>query len=241
MEILGVTPDPGEVPRAHLLWRRACRLMPARFQAADCFEQVPDLAEDAGAVADLIRLASLSSIAGPGAAALLDPAQVLFGPGAGWINASFLRPRPGRFSTARQGAFYAADGIETAMAEVRHHLQARLVLEGVGRPLDLDYRALLVRMEGDFHDLRGLPWDREPWAALLDPQTHGPGQRFAARLREAGSTGLAYPSVRRHAGTCAAAFDPNALRACRHDTYLTFRWNGRRVVQVYEKRMLPLP
>jgi hypothetical protein len=51
---------------------------------------------------------------------------------------------------------------------------------------------------------------------------------------------LIYPSVRRLEGCCAAIFDPNTLRACRHDTYLTFRWNGRQVAQVYEKRILPL-
>lgn len=59
------------------------------------------------------------------------------------------------------------------------------------------------------------------------------------RLRDAGSPGLVYPSVRRLEGCCAAVYDPNVLRACRHDTYLTFRWNGTTIFQVYEKRILP--
>ena len=231
--------DPSRVARTRILWRCGGRLLPACYQAADLFEQVPGLEENTIQDA-LLRLASLSSVVGPSSVALLDPARILFGPGAGWINFSFLRPRPGRFSTSRWGAFYLADGLETAVAEVRHHLRARLVREGIGTIMDLDYRALRVQVQGEFHDLGTRPAAREPWASLLDPDSYSASQAFSLRTREAGSTGLVYPSVRRLEGCCAAVFDPNALRACRHDTYLTFRWNGSQVFQVYEKRILPL-
>jgi len=233
-------PRPGQVARTRVLWRRGARVLPARYQAEDLFERIPGLEE--GALQDaLLRLASLSSMAGRSSVALLDPAAILFGPGAGWINFSFLRPRPGRFSTARQGAFYLADGLETAIAEMRHHLQARLVREGIDRPMDLDYRALKVHLQGEFHDFRTRPAHREPWASLLDPDAHSAGQAFAIRARVAGSPGVVYPSVRRPEGCCAAVFDPGTLRACRHDTYLAFRWNGTQVAQVYEKCILPFP
>ena len=239
MEVLLVTPpQPGLLARTRILWRRAGRLVPAVYQPEDLFERIPDL-EDGRQKASLLRLASLSSLAGPGSIALLDPAKILFGPGAGWISASFIRPRPGRFSTPRRGAFYVGDGLETAMAEVRHHLQARLAREGIGKGMDLDYRALKVQVQGDLHDLRTRPAGRGPWASLLDPDSYMAGQAFALGLRDAGSSGLVYPSVRRLEGCCAAVYDPNVLRACRHDTYLTFRWNGTRIVQVYEKRILP--
>jgi hypothetical protein len=232
-------PHPNRVAQTRILWRRGGRLLPACYQAADFFEQIPGMAEKTIQDA-LLRLASLSSVVGPSSIDLLDPAKILFGPGAGWINFAFLRPRPGRFSTTRWGAFYLADGLETAIAEVRHHLQARLAREGIGAPLDLDYRALRVQVQGEFHDLRTRPAGREPWASLLDPDSYSASQAFSLRAREAGCTGLVYPSVRRLEGCCAAVFDPNALRACRHDTYLTFRWNGKQVGQVYEKRILPL-
>ena len=50
----------------------------------------------------------------------------------------------------------------------------------------------------------------------------------------------AYQSLRHPGGACAAVFEPNTVRACRHETYLTFRWNGRDVTQIYEKRILEL-
>jgi hypothetical protein len=65
-------------------------------------------------------------------------------------------------------------------------------------------------------------------------------QSFAASLRAAGSAGILWLSLRREGGACAAVFDPNTLRACRHDTYLTFRWNGRDIHQVFERRILAL-
>ena len=46
------------------------------------------------------------------------------------------------------------------------------------------------------------------------------------------------PSLRHPGGACAAVFDPNVVRSCRHDTYLTFRWSGRGVAQIYERRII---
>jgi hypothetical protein len=230
-------PSPGSIAVTPLCWPRASRLQPARYQAADCFDRIQD-PEGGSPVEVLARLAALSAACGE--ADLLDPARVLFGPGAGWINAAYLCPRPGRFSSGRQGAFYLAEGLETALAEVRHHLQRDYRREAVTEAMDLEYRALAVQVEGALHDIRDHRPNRRPWSAILDPDDHLPGQAFAAGLREAGSPGLAYRSVRHPGGACAAVFDPNTLRACRHDTYLVFRWNGERISQIYEKRILAM-
>lgn len=229
-------PDPGRVPVRDIDWPAAARLISARYHAAACFER---LESSDGALALLAGLADLT--AGPhGDLASMDPARILFGPGAGWINASFAPPRPGRFSTARLGAFYGAGDLETAIAEVRHHLAAAYRREGIVEAQDLEYRALRVRVLGSLHDLRGVRRDRAPWGAIHDPDRYEASQAFAARLREAGSGGVVWTSVRHPPGACCAVFDPNLLRACRHDTYLTFRWNGREVAQIYERRILDL-
>ena len=230
-------PSPAQVPVHRVDWDHASRLVPARFKAADCFERI--LAPEEGALAgELLRLAELTAVAGGGDLRLMDPSQVLFGPGAGWINASFTVPRAARFSTPRQGAFYVADQIETSLAEVRHHLEQDYRREGITQAMDLDYRALAVRVQGDLHDLRGQARTRPPWSSIYDPNAYDASQAFAATLREAGARGLAYDSVRHPGGTCAAIFDPNLLRNCRHDTYLAFRWDGRSVTRIMEKRML---
>jgi len=232
-------PAAARVPVATLAWPRASRLIPARFQALDCFERILEPGEqDLGAT--LIRLAELTTPWGTRDLTLMDPAQVIFGPGAGWIMASYAAPRPGRFSTARRGACYVAEEIETGLAEVRHHLQESYRREGVTEVLDLEYRALTVHLQGSLHDIRGKARARAPWSAIYDPGAYAASQAFAGQLLAAGAQGLAYDSVRRPGGACAALFDPNLLRACRHDTYLVLRWDGAAVTRVLEQRILAL-
>ena len=152
-------PDP--VP---LRWPRASRLVPARYRAADCFERIQD--PGSGSADLLARLSGLTAAAGLGDLDLLDPALVLFGPGAGWINASFIAPRPGRFSTFRRGAFYLAGDLDTSLAEVRHPLTRTYRAEGLATPLDLDYRALTAHLEGRFPDIRAKLQARAPWTGF---------------------------------------------------------------------------
>ena len=229
-------PAPEKVPAGPVDWAQACRLVPSRYRPEECFERIADAAEDADL---LVRLADLTG-AGAGDFAAMDPGRVLFGPGAGWINAAFIAPRPGRFSTRRQGAFYLAREIETSVAEVKFHLEQDYRQEGILESMDLEYRALGVHLQGTLHDLRGCNRVRAPWAAIHDPDAYAVSQAFAASLRAAGSAGILWLSLRREGGACAAVFDPNSLRACRHDTYLTFRWNGREIHQVFERRILAL-
>jgi len=224
------------VPVCPVEWDPACRLVPARYRPAECFERIAD---GPGMEALQVLLADLT---GPGAAdfASMEPSRVLFGPGAGWINAAFIHPRPGRFSSHRQGAFYLAREIETSVAEVKFHLERDYRREAIVESMDLEYRALSVHLRGTFHDLRGCNRSRAPWAAIHAPDAYGASQAFAARLRSAGSAGILWLSLRRAGGACGAVFDPGTLRACRHDTYLTFRWNGQSVHQVYERRVFTL-
>ena len=229
-------PAPGRLPEADVEWPHASRLVPARYRPSDCFERI---ALDPGTQDLQARLADVTA-AGQQDLASMDPSRILFGPGAGWINASFLAPRPGRFSTARQGAFYASEHLETSLAEVRHHLEASYRREGVREAQDLEYRALRVHLQGRLHDLRAKVRTRAPWAAIHDPASYAASQSLGDRLRQSGSRGVLWLSLRCAGGACCAVFDPNALRACRHDTYLTFRWNGREVAQVYERRILAL-
>jgi len=227
-------PDPDKVPLSMVDWAHAGRLVPARYRAAECFERIADHV----GMRDL--QAQLADFTGAGAEdfGTMDPAKLLFGPGAGWISACFVAPRPGRFSTAREGAFYVARDLGTSIAEVKYHLEADYRREGLLEPMDLEFRALRVTLKGAYHDIRTRSRTRAPWAAICAPDSHVGSQAFAARLREAGSPGILWLSLRRTGGECAAIFDPNTLRACRHETYLTFRWNGQEVDQVYERRIL---
>jgi hypothetical protein len=232
-------PVPDRVPLVALAWPHASRLLPARYQAVDCFESIVDPGRHSQGEM-LARLADLTATSGAGDLKLLDPSKVLFGAGAGWITPSFTLPRAARFSTPRCGAFYVAEEIATSVEEVRHHIQQDYRRERISGPMDLDYRALTVHVQGTFHDIRSKARNRPPWSTIYDPGSYGTSQAFADSLRAAGSGGITYASVRRPEGACAAVFDPSTLRACRHDTYLSFRWDGTAVVRIVEKRILPL-
>ena len=90
----------------------------------------------------------------------LGPDELVHGvPHARFINASFAyaKPRePMRFSPANRGAWYAALGIETCIAEVGHHLTRALADAGDFNAV-VEYGEMLASMAGVFVDLRERP------------------------------------------------------------------------------------
>ena len=61
-----------------------------------------------------------------------------------------------------------------------------------------------------------------------------PSQAFAAALRDAGSHGLVYPSVRDPGGQCAAAFRPTVVGIPVPAKHLKYHWDGSRVVRYFD-------
>jgi hypothetical protein len=187
------------LPEAGVEWAQAARLVPSRYRPSDCFERI---AEDPETQDLQIRLADFTA-SGMGDLAAQDPSRILFGPGAGWINACYLVPRPGRFSTARQGAFYAARELATSLAEVRYHLELSYRTEGIQEAQDLEYRALRVHLAGTFHDLRSKARTRAPWSAVYDPVSYAASQALAGQERApAASSGSACATRAENAAQC---------------------------------------
>jgi hypothetical protein len=50
---------------------------------------------------------------------------------------------------------------------------------------------------------------------------------------------VAYDSVRREGGQCAALFRARRVRGCRATMHLAYVWDGERIASVYEKREYP--
>src|SRR5206468_7753092 len=100
-----------------------------------------------------------------------------------------------------------------------------------GRPIDVDMRVYVARLDGDLHDVRvGAP------PAIYDPDDYSAGQALALRLRSQGSNGILFNSVRDPGGTCIAVFRPRLLSRCRQERHLTYQWNGERITSIFEKR-----
>lgn len=183
----------------------AFRLIPSRFPPVGLFDTVTSPAdleavmELAGWSNDRLVLERL---------ARLPQSEWVFGrANSSIVMAAFLHaPVQGaRFSGPDLGAWYAAAAINTAVAEVAHHLRREVVarrLPGMSRT----YRSYSCRIEGRYEDLRGRQGD--PIYASAD---YAAGQAYGEAERAGGGDGLVYASVRHAGGSNVVAFRPSKI------------------------------
>jgi hypothetical protein len=225
-------------PRRRVRWQACHRIIPSRFPPIDLFERVADAA-DLDAVLELESLTNDRLRDAAGEIRLVPPAERVTGPGAGYVMAAFTHPHPagGRFSDGRHGAYYAARKLDTAIAETKYHRERFMRATREPR-MHLDMRVLEAELDARLHDVRDA---RAARPDLYDPDDYGAGQGFARRLREAGSDGVVYDSVRHETGECVAVFRPRCVKRCRSTRHLTYVWDGERIAEVYEKRRYRAP
>lgn len=223
------------MPLAPIAWQPCYRIVPSRFPPIALFERVADPA-DLEAVYQIEALTNDRLREQAGELALVPPEDRVAGPGTTPVMAAFthLNPDGDRFTDGSYGVFYAALALETAIAETRHH-RVRF-LQATDEPAqEVDMRVYTVDLVAELHDLRGL---RESRPELYDPDRYAASQSFAAELRESGSDGIVYQSVRHAGGECAAVFRPRLLSNCRQERHLCYVWDGSGIAAVYEKRSL---
>ena len=208
--------------KARVIWDRYHRLINSAYPPIDLFE---DIAEPA----DWLLLASGESKTNPRIAATVGnldqvPAgRRVGGPGASYVMAPFTHVSPehtGRFHDGIWGAFYAADGFETALFETIHHTQKFCAATREAPGWIADKRELIGQIDAELTDVR------YGYAALLDPDDYVASQAFAREDRATGSDGIIYPSVRNARGTCFAAFYPDVMSKPVHGRHLCYHWNG---------------
>jgi hypothetical protein len=165
---------------------------------------------------------------------LVPPEERVSGAGSTPIMAAFthLNPDGSRFSDGSYGVYYAAQDLDTAVAEVSHH-RALFLSRTAEAAIDIDLRLISATLDAPLHDLRKL---RGSGAAVYDPANYGAGQALGRQLREAGSWGVLYHSVRHRGGLCAGAFRPRALQSVREAAHIALHWDGARITHWYEKR-----
>ena len=171
-----------------------------------------------------------------GQLSLVPPSERVVGAGASLIMAAFthLNPLGSRFSDGAWGVYYAADTLETAVAEVSHH--RGVFLARTAEPeIDLDLRWIQADLLDKLHDLRGQRETGAAMAAVYDKNHYGASQDLGRALRAQGSAGIAYDSVRRSAGQCVAVFKPKALGNARAAGHIGLHWDGRAVTHWFDK------
>jgi RES domain-containing protein len=202
------------------------RLIPSRFADAEDSVLAP-LAESDAVLRDLFDLDNATNDRLRGESGLLPGIgmdELVFGvPNFRIINAAYTyaRPEGSRFNDGERGAWYCAFDLDTALAEVVFHKTVEY--QEINRFDDsVSYQALLADFSAAFHDLRG----NEAYADCLAPDSYIASQRLAAGLLEAGSMGIAYPSVRHPAGTNLACFRPALVGNVRKGQAYRLTWAG---------------
>jgi hypothetical protein len=224
-----------DIETAGVVWRPCFRIVPSRFPPIALFERLVD-------PGDLETAFALEAMTNDrlreevGDLSLVPSDERVTGAGAGYVMAAFTHPQPqgGRFTDGSYGAYYAAADRATAIAETVHHRE-RFLLETRAPPLELEMRVLRATLSATLHDLR------EAGEALPDvfhTDDYAASQLLGRALREAGSEGIAYRSVRRSDGECAAVFRPRSISHCKQAEHLGYVWNGETIGLVYEKRIL---
>jgi hypothetical protein len=164
---------------------------------------------------------------------LVPPRDRVSGPGATYVMAAFthLNPKGSRFSDGTYGVYYAGREFETALRETAHHF-GRIAADSRDGPRYEDMRVLVSKIDARFHDVETLPCATR--ARLLDPDSYAASQPFGAWLRDAGSNGLVYRSVRHRGGRCVAAFRPKAVGLPVQTKHLKYHYDGQRVAQYFD-------
>jgi hypothetical protein len=221
------------IPKAKISWRPCFRIVPSRFPPVALFDQVAD-PQDLEAVYQIEAMTNARLRDEVGDIALVPPEDRVSGPGSTPIMAAFthLNPEGSRFSNGSYGVFYASLSLETAIAETRHH--RTLFLQATNEPAqELDMRVYAVDLKAVLHDIR----DPQDGQSIYDhPTDYSAPQALAAQLRQAGSDGIVYRSVRDQAGQCAAVFRPRPLSNCRQERHLCYVWDGKAIASLYEKK-----
>lgn len=226
---------PEDVPLVQLRWAPTYRLVPSRFPPIDLFERV-------AAPEDLEVVFAVESLTNPrlrqevGEIALVPRDERVSGPGTSPIMAAFthLNPYGSRFSAGHYGVYYAARALETAVREVSHH-QSLFLAATQEPPISIDMRCYRAPVRQPLHDIRGAQGRLPEVYARND---YSASQRFGLALREAGSWGIVYESVRDPGGECVGLFRPRALGPAIQGEHIALQWNGEQIESWYVKSEL---
>lgn len=159
-----------------------------------------------------------------------------FGPGTTPIMGAFthINPEGSRFADGTYGVYYAANNISTALAETKYHRE-RFLRRTKESPTEIDMRSYKSEIIADLHDIRG---QQNKLSAVYADSSYTASQELARDLRNGGSQGIIYDSVRDPDGECVAIFRANIPKPVTQGSHYCFRWDGNNIVDTYRKEAL---
>lgn len=221
-----------------ICWKPSWRLVSSRFPPVGLFDRVAS-SEDLDIVQEIENLTNDRLREELGEIALVPEEDRVFGPGTTPIMAAFthLNGQGSRFTDGSYGVYYAANTIETAVAETHFH-RSRFLAATKEPPIEIDMRSYASDIDADLHSIAGRQAELTDIYAP-DPAQYGPAQAFAKVLRAEGSNGIHHSSVRDPGGECIAVFRPRVMQPVVQGKHYCYVWNGCEITDVYVKTAFP--
>lgn len=142
-----------------------------------------------------------------------------------------LNPAGSRFSGGDFGVYYAAEDVQTAIAETRHH-QQNYFSGIVGLKFDrLSMRCLKTQFSATLRDIRG---DIFKGHEYYNKDNYSVSQQLGIAIKNNNESGIAYISVRLSDKSCYALFSPSVINDIIQTTHYEYIWDGEKIVVALE-------
>jgi hypothetical protein len=220
--------QPDDLVQVKLQRQQSYRLINSKFPPVSVFDDVADAAEfDALFELQALTNPRLRSLAGN--LSLLSREKIPFGiVGCSYAVAPFthVNPAGSRFSDGRFGVLYLAENVETAISEVAYHQG-----QYWSRVPELAYERFVFRAlscefaDISLADLTQLP----PQHAIYHLDDYSAARELGSRLREQGSAGVQYGSVRNKGALCWGLFSPHCVTQMVQGVHYEMIWQNGRV------------
>lgn len=219
-----------EPPISRVTWGNTHRIIRSRFPPIDLFEDIAD-------PADWDAILSAESKTNPrvaesvGMLDLVPTDRRVAGDGASWAMAPFVhtsKDRPSRFSAGSYGVYYAGDRIEVALFETIYHHSRFMAATQELAGWTSEFRELVGSLDADLHDVS----DQSAFVELYHATDYAAPQAVASELRDQGSNGILYRSVRYPDGQAVALFWPDIAGIPKQGQHFAYFWDGTAVSKV---------
>ncbi|RYY01697.1 MAG: RES domain-containing protein [Gammaproteobacteria bacterium] len=142
-----------------------------------------------------------------------------------------LNPDGSRFSKGDFGIYYAAEDVETAIAETRYH-QQYYFSSVVGLKFDrLSMRCLKTQFSANLRDIRDDSFKQSDW---YSKDNYSAAQQLGENVKANNDAGIAYWSVRIDNKICYALFSPSVIRDVIQTTHYEYIWDGEKITVAFE-------
>ncbi len=221
-------------PISRVKWEKTYRLINSCYPPCNIWEDIISNNEDWISAIEISEMTNSRVRQEIGDISLISKERMITGINSWWVISAFthVNPNGSRFNDANFGAYYATNDFITAVKE-KAYGYTKEFMEATKEPIiDITCRTLLGKIDNNLHDIRQI----DSWKECYLENDYTYSQELAKKLREEGSYGIVYKSIRDKDGECFAAFWPDVIDIPIQERHVVFHWNGEKVESYFEIR-----